>query len=97
MSIQRGITCDMIMNSNIHLRSPLRLTIVFVYLIWCLVQGHSGVFKVKASVDGGVVDLKNLIYQERKNTMLMPKIDSLEGKHINILEVSAAAHGFRTI
>jgi len=58
------------------------------------VQGHSSVFKVKASVNGGVVDLKNLIHQERKNTM--PRIDSLEGKHINILEVSAAAHGFRT-
>ena len=53
-------------------------------VICCVVQGDSGVFKVTASVDDDVTDLKKIVYQEGIDTTIHPVL----AKNLTLWQVS---------
>ena len=54
------------------------------HVVCCVVQGDSDVFKVKASVDNDVVDLKKLVYQKGIDTTISPGL----AKNLTLWKVS---------
>ena len=54
------------------------------HVVCCVVQGDSDVFKVNASVDNDVVDLKKLVYQKGIDTTINPVL----AKNLTLWKVS---------
>ena len=53
-------------------------------VIWCIVQDDTAVFKVTASVDDDVADLKKLVYEQGINTT----INTFLAKNLTLWKVS---------
>ena len=70
MTTTRPLTAPNLVATGGGEESSLAMADDEVRVLWCLIQGNSTVFKVTASVDVDVSDLKKLVQEEHKNGML---------------------------